>query len=204
MTRHPRLPGRIARVDDVRDRPDAWPVVQEDVPYATGYLRLSHETIEAPDGSTHERAVVRPNGAVAVLAIDEQDRILLVSQYRHPVGMRMAELVAGTLDVAGESPVEAAARELAEEADLAAGTWRGLLRLTATPGYSSEQWEVFTATDLRPIPEAARVERHGEEAGIEQWWLGFDEAVEAVLSGALSDALSVAAVLAERTRRSRP
>lgn len=203
MTGHPHLPGRIARVDDVRDRPHSWPVVQEEVPYETGYLRLSHETIEAPDGSTHERAVVRPNGAVAVLAIDEDDRILLVSQYRHPVGMRMAELVAGTLDVAGESPVEAAARELGEEAELVADTWRSLLHLTATPGYSSEQWEVFTATDLRPIAEEDRVERHGEEAGIEQWWLGFDDAVEAVLSGAISDALSVAAVLAERTRRVR-
>ena len=203
MTDHPRLPGRIARVDDVRDRPDSWPVVQEEVPYEIGYLRLSHETIEAPDGSTHERAVVRPNGAVAVLAIDEDDRVLLVAQYRHPVGMRLAELVAGTLDVAGETPVEAAARELAEEAELAAEQWSSLLRLTATPGYSSEQWEVFTATDLRPIADHERVERHGEEAGIEQWWLPFEDAVEAVLSGAISDALSVAAVLAERTRRAR-
>lgn len=203
MTEHPRLPGRMAWVDDVRDRSDAWPVVHETVPYQTGYLRLSHETIEAPDGSTHERAVVRPNGAVAVLAIDEDDRVLLVAQYRHPVGMRMAELVAGTLDVAGETPVEAAARELAEEAELAAEQWRSLLRLTATPGYSSEQWEVFTATDLRPIADHERVERHGEEAGIEQWWLPFEDAVEAVLSGAISDALSVAAVLAERTRRAR-
>ena len=204
MSPHPHLPGRIARPDDVRDQPDSWPVAGSTTYYDTAYLRLAHETIVDPEGGEHGRAVVRPNGAVAVLALDEEDRVLLVQQYRHPVQARLAELPAGTLDVDGETPADAAARELAEEADLLADRWEPLLELTATPGYSSERWEVFRATGLRPVPEAERNARHAEEAGIEQWWLPFDDAVTGALDGLFTDALSVAAVLAElghRTRR---
>ncbi len=203
MSQHPRLPGRIARLDDVRDQNDGWPVVEVTTHYDTPYLRLTHETIVDPDGGEHGRAIVRPNGAVAVLAIDEDDRVLLVQQYRHPVGARLAELPAGTLDVEGEDPADAAARELAEEADLLAEHWEPLLSLTATPGYSSERWQIYLATGLRPVAEADRTSREAEEAGIEQWWLPFEDAVDGALSGCYSDAVSVAAVLAELGRRNR-
>ncbi|WP_375003437.1 NUDIX domain-containing protein [Aeromicrobium sp. CTD01-1L150] len=203
MSDHPYLPGRVVHPDDVRDRPDAWPVSDSTTHYDTSYLRLTHETIVAPDGSEHGRAVVRPHGAVAVLALDDDDRLLLVQQYRHPVAARLVELPAGTLDVAGESPEDAAARELAEEADVVARRWEPLLQLTATPGYSSERWQVFRASGLTAVPEADRTERQAEEAEIQQWWLPFDDAVDAALAGAFGDALSIAAVLAEQTRRSR-
>ncbi|MGJ9412223.1 NUDIX domain-containing protein [Aeromicrobium sp. CF4.19] len=201
MSAHPRLPGRIARADDVGDRTDAWLVADSVLHYDTSYLSLTHETIVAPDGGRHGRAVVRPNGAVAVLALDEDDRVLLVEQYRHAVGLRMSELPAGTLDVAGEEPATAAARELAEETDVTARAWEPLLAMAATPGYSSERWQVFKATGLEPVPLQERTERTAEEAEIRQWWLPFSEAVRCALAGGLGDALSVAAILAEQVRR---
>lgn len=142
-------------------------------------------------------------GAVAVLALDEDDRVLLVEQYRHPLGLRMLELPAGLLDVEGESAREAAARELGEEADVAAHEWEELFTLAATPGYSTEQWAVWRATKLRPLPAEERTERHAEEADLVQWWMPLDDAVAAIFDGRIGDALTVAGVMAEKARRSR-
>src|SRR5829696_1950988 len=137
MTAHPRLPGELADGDSLTDSPHAWPVSSSDVKYESPYVSLRVDTIVDPDGGEHARAVVQPNGAIGVLAIDEYDRILLVEQYRHPVGRRLLELPAGTLDVPGEAPLEAAVRELAEEADVVAEHWESILHLVATPGYST-------------------------------------------------------------------
>ena len=138
-----------------------------------------------------------------MLALDDADRVLLVEQYRHPVRHRMLEIPAGTLDVEGEDALAAAVRELAEEADLAADEWDQELRLFATPGYSSEQWTVFRASGLHPVPHAERTDRVAEEADMQQWWLPFDAAVDAVLDGRITDGMTVAALLAEQVRRSR-
>ncbi|WP_293785620.1 NUDIX domain-containing protein, partial [uncultured Aeromicrobium sp.] len=105
---HPRLPGQLA--DHLADAPAGWPVARSATAFSNGYLDVTLDTIVGPDGQEHERVVVRPRGAVAVLAIDEDDRVLLVEQYRHPVGQRLVEIPAGTLDVDGEHPAEAAAR----------------------------------------------------------------------------------------------
>src|SRR5699024_2900197 len=99
--------------------------------------------------------------------VDDADRVLLLKQFRHPVTRRMIELPAGTLDVDGESPQTAAQRELREEADVDAATWRTLLHMTASPGYSSELWQVFEARDLRPVSPEARSRREAEEADME-------------------------------------
>jgi ADP-ribose pyrophosphatase len=115
----------------------------------------------------------------------------------------MLEIPAGTLDVEGEDALGAAARELAEEADLAADHWERELGLFATPGYSSEAWTVFRASGLRPVPHDDRTERVAEEADMQQWWLPFDAAVDAVLDGRITDGMTVAALLAEQARRSR-
>jgi 8-oxo-dGTP pyrophosphatase MutT (NUDIX family) len=202
MTAHPELPGRLADAA-VGDSDHSWTVSRTEPKFDSPYVSLRIDTIVDRDGAEHGRAVVQPNGAVGVLAIDEQDRLLLVEQYRHPVGRRLLEIPAGTLDVAGEGALDAAVRELAEEADLVATDWDPLLALLATPGYSTEHWEIFRATGLRPVPEADRTEREAEEADMVQWWLPFDEAVDAVLAGRISDSMTVSAILAAQVLRTR-
>jgi 8-oxo-dGTP pyrophosphatase MutT (NUDIX family) len=202
MTSHPSLPGRLAEAS-VADTDESWPVADVENVYESPYVSLTVDTIVDPGGAEHPRAVVRPNGAVAVVAIDDADRLLLVEQYRHPTGRRLLELPAGTLDVPGEEPQDAAARELAEEADVVASTWAPLLHLQMTPGYSTERIEVYLASDLSPVAEADRTAREAEEAHMAQWWLPFGDAVTAVLEGRIADAKTVSAILAVQALRSR-
>lgn len=199
MSAHPTLPGEL--VDDVADRPATWPVASSDRVYSSAYLDVDVDVIVDPQGDEHSRAVVRPNGAVGVLALDEDDRLLLVVQYRHPVAARLVELPAGTLDVEGEEPQEAAARELAEEADVVAAEWAPLISLLSSAGYTSEACQIFRASGLSAVPEDERTERRAEEAGMEQWWVPFEKVVDAVLDGSVRDATMCAAVLAEAARR---
>lgn len=194
LPEHPYLPGALA--EDVADRQVAWPVAEATTVFDKPYLRVGLETIVDGTGAQHERVIVRPRGAVGVVALDDDDRILLVEQYRHPVGRRMIELPAGMLDVEGESPVDAAARELAEEADVVASTWRPLLDLAMTPGYSSERIALFEATGLSPLPEDERIVREAEEADMVQWWVPLADARRAVVEGRISDAKTVAGILA--------
>lgn len=201
MSEHPRLTGRIVETEILTDEAAAWPVASTEVVYDSAYLSVSVDTVADPAGSEHLRAVVRPHGAVGVVALDEDDRLLLLAQYRHPVGRRLLEIPAGTLDVVGEPPLDAAARELAEEADVVAATWSHELTLYASPGYSSERWDVYLATDLSPVPAGERTERLAEEADMTHWWMPFDEAVAAVLDGRITDSMAVAAILGVHARR---
>lgn len=201
MSDHPTLPGRLAP-PDLSDSSHAWPVANTTPRYSSPFLSVRTDAIVDPTGEAHDRVVVQPRGAVGVFAIDDEDRVLLVEQYRHPVGARLLELPAGTLDVAGEDARDAAARELMEEADVAADTWEHLLSIVSTPGYSTEQWTVFRATGLRAVPAAERAERQAEEAEIVQWWMPLDDAVAAVFAGRITDAMTIAGVLAEKVRRS--
>ena len=132
-------------------------------------------------------------GAVAVLAIDEQDRVLLINQYRHPVGLRDWELPAGLLDVVGEAPIAAARRELAEETDLVAEHWSELITFHTSPGGSNETLHVFEARGILPTEAFVRTE---EEAEIVLRWAPLDEVVDAVLEGRLSNSILIIAVLA--------
>lgn len=202
MTDHPGLPGSIAD-PTLADTPAEWAVARSSTPYESGYLTLRVDTIVDPSGGHHDRVVAQPRGAVGVLALDADDRLLLVEQYRHAVGHRMLELPAGILDVEGEDPVEAAARELAEEADVTAEVWEPLLITRASPGYTTEVLQVFRAEGLAAVPEADRTEREAEEADMRQWWMPFEQAVDAALDGRITNAMAVAAILAEKVRRAR-
>jgi ADP-ribose pyrophosphatase len=156
---------------------------------------LHRDTIELGDGQTIVREYVAHPGAVAVLAIDDADRVFLLRQYRHPVGMSMWEPVAGLLDVADESPWTGAARELVEEAGLVAARWDLLVDLENSPGGSSETIRCYLARDLTPAP-GGRPEGHGEERDLPHVWIPLDDAVTAVLEGRLSAPMTVAGVLA--------
>lgn len=144
------------------------------------------------------RQYVDHTGAVAVVAIDDAGRVLLIQQYRHPIRQRDWELPAGLLDVAGEDPMSAARRELAEEADLVAGSWDPLISTYTTPGGNSEIIHLYLATDLSAAPQA--FEREDEEADIRLAWVPLAEAADAVAEGRMRNAILAVGVLAAERR----
>ncbi|MGZ4649249.1 MAG: NUDIX domain-containing protein [Kineosporiaceae bacterium] len=154
------------------------------------------DTVDLGEGGVVQREYVQHTGAVGVLALDEDGRVLFVEQYRHPVGMTLWELPAGLLDVQGESPLRAAQRELAEEADVRAGRWDLLIDWFNSPGGMTEALRLYLARDLSPVPEAERHEREAEELGMQVRWVPLDEARDAVLGGALHNPGAVVGVLA--------
>jgi len=145
------------------------------------------------------REYVDHPGAVGVLALDDDDRAFLIKQYRHPLRKRDWEIPAGLLDVDGESPLLAAQRELAEEADLVASEWAVLTDVATSPGGSDEVIRVYLARGLTATSEA--FEREAEEADMETRWVPLDECVEAVLTRRIQNApLAIAVLVADAAR----
>ena len=157
---------------------------------------LRTDRVRMPGGAIVTREVVEHYGAVAVLAIDEHDNIPLIYQYRHPLGRRLWELPAGLLDIGDEAPHRAAARELREEAGLTADTWRVLVDLDSTPGFSDESVRVYLATGLNRVDRPAGKD---EEADITVQWFAVDRAVAMVFAGEIVNAIAVAGILAAQT-----
>ncbi|MFC4224868.1 NUDIX domain-containing protein [Lysinibacter cavernae] len=151
-------------------------------------------------GETLVRDYMDHTGAVAVLALDESDRVLLIQQYRHPIAVRDWEIPAGLMDVVGESPLLGAKRELAEEADLAATDWSLLTEFYTSPGGSSESIRVYLARGLSATETFART---GEEADIERAWVPLDDVVTAVLERRVQNSVMCIAVLAAHASRER-
>ena len=146
------------------------------------------------------REYVAHTGAVAVLALDDDDRVLLIQQYRHPIRHRDWELPAGLLDVPGEEPLLAAQRELAEEADITADHWEHLVSSWTTPGGNDEMIHIYLATGISAA-EAAHA-REAEEADIRVEWMPLSEAADAVLAGRMHNGiLSIGVLAAERRLR---
>lgn len=141
-----------------------------------------------PGGRYANRDYMVHVGAVGVVAIDEQDRVVLVHQYRHPIGWELWELPAGLIDVAGEDLAHAAARELAEETDLAAARWQLLLDAHTSPGCSTEVIRLFLARELTDVPTAERHERENEEAGIRTRRVPLEDAIAMALRGEITNA----------------
>lgn len=183
------------------DRLAPRPVVASEVVHAGLIWDVVRDTVDLGEAGTVRREYVRHPGAVGVLAIDEQERILLVRQYRHPVGMELWELPAGLLDVPGEPPVGAAQRELAEEVDLVAGRWDVLVDWFNSPGGMDEAIRVFVARDLSPVPDDERHEREHEERDMVAEWVSLDDARDAVLAGRVHNPTAVAGVLAAAAAR---
>ena len=153
------------------------------------------------DGDALTRDYIDHPGAVAVLPMNDAGEVLLIKQYRHPVGMDLWEIPAGLLDVHGEDFVVGAARELAEEADLVAETWNVLADFFNSPGSSSEAIRIYLARDLTAVPHHELHVRTDEEAEIELHWTSLDEAVQAVLDGRLHNPSAVVGILAAAAAR---
>lgn len=175
LARHERFQGRV------------WNLVSDEVD-------LGHARVK--------RDFVQHTGAVAILALNESDELYLVRQYRHPVGVECWEPPAGLLDVADESPVEAAKRELHEEADLTAATWHVLADYFPSGGGSSEALRVFLARNLDAVPEAERHVRTDEEHDMVGAWVPLDEVLAAIAAGRVhASSLVVGAMAADLARR---
>ena len=153
------------------------------------------------DGEPLVRDYIDHPGAVAVLPMNDDGEILLIKQYRHPVGMALWEIPAGLLDVEGEDFVAGAARELAEEADLVAARWNVLADFFNSPGSSSEAIRIYLARGLSDVPGHELHERTDEEAEIELHWIRLDDAVRAVLEGRLHNPSAVVGILAAAAAR---
>ena len=154
---------------------------------------LRRDRVRMPGGNEVIREVVEHFGAVAVVAMDDDGNVPMVYQYRHAFGRRLWELPAGLLDVHGEAAHLTAARELQEEAGLQAGTWRVLVDLDSTPGFSDESVRVYLATGLT---EVDRPEAHDEEADMTLHWYPLADAARKVLNGEIVNAIAVAGILA--------
>ncbi|MBI2696077.1 NUDIX domain-containing protein [Mycobacterium nebraskense] len=161
--------------------------------YAGKIFALRSDQVRMPGGSTAVREVVEHYGAVAVVALNADNDIAMVYQYRHAFGRRLWELPAGLLDVVGEPPQETAVRELQEEVGLQAGTWQVLVDLNSAPGFSDESVRVYLATELT---EVARPEAHHEEADMTMRWFPVAEAVRQVFSGEIVNSIAIAGILA--------
>lgn len=168
--------------------------------YSGAILALRLDQVAMPGGRVAEREVIEHHGAVAVAALDDDDNVVLINQYRHPVGRRLLELPAGLLDQHGEDPLAAARRELAEETGLAAREWSVLVDVDLSPGFTDESLRIYLATGLH---ETDRPEPELEEADLEIVRLPLDAAVRAALSGEIVNATAVAGVLALSTARAR-
>lgn len=162
---------------------------------------LRADDVDLGEGGHVTREYLDHPGAVAVVALDDDERVLLLRQYRHPVRSELWEPPAGLLDVEGEDARDAAARELAEEADLRAARWDVLVDYYTTPGGSNEALRVFLARDLTPVAEDERHEREAEERDMEARWVPLDDAVTAVLGGRVHNPSAVVGILAAATSR---
>lgn len=183
--------------EPLRDEPFEPEVLSSDLVYEGYVWDVRSDRVRYGEGEIVRQYVAHP-GAVAVLALDDEKRVLLIQQYRHPIRTRDWELPAGLLDVEGEEPIAAARRELAEEADLVAARWEPLVSTWTTPGGNDELIRVFLATDLSAAETAH--DREDEEADIRVAWVALDEVVSAVLDGRMRNGILSIGVLAAAQR----
>lgn len=184
------------------DVPAPRPVLESELLHRGMVWDLRRDTVDlGAEGSVRREYVDHP-GAVAVMVLDDDERVFLLRQYRHPVRRELWEPPAGLRDVAGEDPLDTAARELAEEADLRAARWNVLLDVFTSPGGSSESIRVYVARGLSEIPTDERYVRTGEEAEMAGRWWSLDDACDAVMAGLMASPTALVGLLAlDRARR---
>jgi ADP-ribose pyrophosphatase len=190
------------RAENLRDDPVVPEVVEAQRVYHGRVWDVQRDVVAYGVGEIVREYVVHP-GAAAVVALDEDDRMVLIQQYRHPIRHRDWEIPAGLLDVEGEPPLVTAQRELAEEVDLTAGRWTPLVSVFSTPGGNDEVIHLFLARDLAPAEETHP--RAEEEADIRVVWSSLPDVVDGVLAGRLRNGILAIGVLAaaEHLRRER-
>lgn len=183
-------------------RPHEFEVLESETVYEGRIISLRRDTVAMPGGGSSVREVVHHPGAVAVVALDDEERVVLVRQYRHPVGKHLWELPAGLRDEDGEPPLETAKRELAEEALLAADRWSLLVTVANSPGFSDELVQIYLAEGLSAVerPDGFTVEH--EEADMTLERVPLADAVQQVFDGDIRNSSAVAGLLAAARVRS--
>lgn len=182
------------------DKAGHRPIAQHRIAYDGMIWQIARDTVDFADGVRFDREYLQHPGAVAVIALDAEDRVLLIRQYRHPAGGTLWEIPAGLRDHDGESDAEAARRELAEETGHTAAQLRTLIDLRPSPGGSDEVIRVYLATGLREA-EDVDFERTEEEAELHISWAPLFELVQAILRGDLTSGTLVAGVMALAAHR---
>ncbi|MBY8864545.1 MULTISPECIES: NUDIX domain-containing protein [Streptomyces] len=178
----------------IKDTPEEWEIRGSETPFTGAKTSVRTDEVVMPDGSVARRDYQVHPGSVAVLALDADDRVLVIRQYRHPVRERLWEIPAGLLDVPGENPLHAARRELYEEAHVKAEDWRVLTDVYTTPGGCDEAVRIFLARDLSEA-EGERFAAEHEETDMELARVPVDELVRGVLAGDLHNSCLVVGVL---------
>jgi 8-oxo-dGDP phosphatase len=186
----------VQRSDQLHDVIAPRPVQKSEQLHKGLVWDLERDTVDLGDGGVVRREYIRHPGAVGILALDDDGRVAVIDQYRHPVGMVLWEIPAGLLDVHGEPPLKAAQRELAEEADLVADEWHVLADWMNSPGGTSEAFRCFLARGLSAVAEADRHSRHDEEMAMQVRWVDLEELRAGVLAGRLHSPSMVVGVLA--------
>ena len=188
---------------NIKDTPETWPVVSSSELFRGRLVTVRADQVRMPGNNVAEREVVLHPGAVAVLALDDAGRVLLIRQYRHPVSRLLWEIPAGLRDVAGEPPWHTARRELLEEAGYRARDWRVLADYYSSPGFTTERLRIFLARELEFVPADERdFVPEDEEAQLVPAWLPLDEAVRKVLAGELHNGATALGILASYAARS--
>lgn len=180
----------------------SWPVQRSVDRFSGKVISVRTDSVGMPGDSVADRDVVVHPGSVAVIAVDEALRVLVIQQYRHPVGRLLWEPPAGLLDEPGEDPLQAAKRELFEEAHHRAADWRVLLDAFTSPGMSDEAIRIYLARDLTEVGSADRFVGAHEETDMPVAWVEPHTLVDRALAGRLHNpqlllgALALQAVLA--------
>ncbi|MFC9974134.1 NUDIX domain-containing protein [Spirillospora sp. NPDC127200] len=185
---------------DVRDLPERWPVESSERRFEGHVFNVRRDRVVMPGARGAEvvgRDVIEHLGSVGILAMDERDRVLLLRQYRHPVGRLLWEIPAGLRDVPDEPLQKLAERELLEEAGYRADRWDTLVDVHPSPGMSDERSRIFLARGLTEVPvDQIDFERVHEEADMPVVWVPLEEAVAKVLAGQVHNMLACLGVLA--------
>jgi ADP-ribose pyrophosphatase len=174
--------------------PDGWPVAGTEEHFRNWLVSVRTDKVVMPDSQQAERTVITHIGAVAVLALDERDRVLMIRQYRHPVARQLWEIPAGLRDVTGEALADTARRELLEETGHVAREWHVLLDSYSSPGIITERMRIFLARGLEAADSG--YQRQGEEKFLRTAWVPLAEAAAAALAGKLHNGATVQGVLA--------
>ena len=181
--------------DHIEDTVEHWPVESSRELLRNWLISVRSDQVRMPDNHSAERSIVTHPGAVAVVALDDADRVLMIRQYRHPVSRLLWEIPAGLRDVAGEPLLETARRELLEETGYQARDWHTLVDYFTSPGFTTERLRIFLARGLK-LADDNGYERENEEKFLVTDWLPLQEAVRLALAGKLHNSSAVMGVLA--------
>lgn len=184
---------------EIADEVVSWPILEHSTLGRGVIQEFVRDHVRTPSGETMVRDYLVHTGAVGIIALDEADRVLVVRQYRHPVGFRLIEPPAGLLDQDGEGWLDAARRELAEEAEVEASDWRVLVDFMTSPGCLQESLRVFLARGLAPAPRPHGFVSEGEEAHMDVALVPLDDLVDAIYAGRVQNPTMVVGALAAHT-----